>query len=161
MPLLVELRTMTAARSTPITRAGGRLPCRPTNSCGYQQGQPYPYLISRLLFEELDFRTTGYLSASVQVSGPPYTGGIHMSCRSDTIPCAGTVGSPDSLPLWTPVGLGSYQQVKPGGVTLDGTLEVVQQRHQRSELKRNILVSPRWCFATEPATRVKYESNHS
>ena len=30
-----------------------------------------------------------------------------------------------------------------------------------NELKRNILVSPRWCYATEPATRVKYESIHS
>src|SRR3954462_3410222 len=100
-PYLGESRTTTAARSTPITRAGGRLPCRPTNSCGYQQGEPSPYLISRLLFEELDFRTTEYLSAIEQVPGPPYTSGIHLSYRSDMIPCAGTVGSPDSLPVRT------------------------------------------------------------
>src|ERR1043165_8638015 len=31
-PYLGESRSMTAARSTPITRAGGRLPCRPTKS---------------------------------------------------------------------------------------------------------------------------------
>ena len=31
-PYLGESRSTTAARSTPITRAGGRLPCRPTNS---------------------------------------------------------------------------------------------------------------------------------
>src|SRR3954463_16161575 len=43
---------------------------------------------------------------------------------------------------------------------LDGTLEVVRQRHQRNELKRNILVSSWWCYATE-STGVKYESNHS
>src|SRR3954465_477157 len=94
---------MTTARSTPITRASGRLPCRPTNSCGYQQGEPSPYLVSRLLFGELDFPTTGYLTAIKQVPDPTYTGGIHLSCRSNTIPCAGTVGSPDSLPLRTTV----------------------------------------------------------
>src|SRR3954468_14627224 len=102
---------MTTARSTPITRAGGRLPCRPTNSCGYQQGEPSPYLVSCLLFEELDFRTTGYLTAIEQVPGPPYTGGIHLSCWSDTIPC---VGSPDSLPLRTPVDSGSYPTSETG-----------------------------------------------
>src|SRR4051812_9340854 len=94
---------MTDARSTPITRAGGRLPCRPTNSGGYQQGEPSPYLVSRLLFDELDFRTTEYLSAIEQVPGLPYTGGIHLSCRPDTIHRAGTVGSPDSLPVRTTV----------------------------------------------------------
>src|SRR3954464_1610255 len=47
-----------------MTRAGGHLPYRPTNSCGYQQGELSPYLVSRLLFEELDFRTTGYLSST-------------------------------------------------------------------------------------------------
>ena len=41
----------------PITRAGGRLPYRPVNSCGYQQGEPSPYLVSRVLLEELDFRS--------------------------------------------------------------------------------------------------------
>ena len=137
------------------------LPCRPTKSCGYQQGEPSPYLVLRVLFEELDFRTTGYLTAIEQVPGLPCTGGIHLSCRSNTIPYAGTVGSPDSLPVRTPVDSGSYQQVKPGGVTLDGTLEVVRQRHQQNELKRDILVSSLWCYATEPTTRVKYESNHS
>src|SRR3954470_14640468 len=48
-PFLGESRTTTAARSTPITRADGRLPCRPTNSCSYQQGEPSPYLVSRFL----------------------------------------------------------------------------------------------------------------
>ena len=53
---LTDSRTTTAARSTPITRAGGRLPCRPTKSCGYRQGEPSPYLVSRVLLEEPDFR---------------------------------------------------------------------------------------------------------
>src|SRR3954467_6735315 len=48
-PYLGESRTTTAARSTPITRPGGRLPRRPTKSCGYQQGEPSPYLVSRVL----------------------------------------------------------------------------------------------------------------
>src|SRR3954471_12700621 len=46
------------------------LPCRPTNSCGYQQSEPSPYLIARVLLEELDFRTTGYLTANEQGPGP-------------------------------------------------------------------------------------------
>src|ERR1041384_5440564 len=95
------------------------------------------------------------------VQGPPHTGGIHLTRRSAKILCVGTVGSPDSLPLKTPVDSGSYQQVQPGGVTLDGALEMVRQRHQRNELKRTILVSSQWGYATEPATRVNYESNHS
>src|ERR1041385_8650505 len=37
------------------------------------------------------------------VPGPPHTSGIHLICRSAKIPCAGTVGSPDSLPLRTTV----------------------------------------------------------
>src|SRR4051812_48150498 len=116
------------------------LPCRPTNSCGYQQGEPPPYLVSRLLFEELDFRTTGYLMANEQGPGPRWYPPVLPSRYN---PCAGSVGSPDSLPSRTLVGSGSYQQVQPGGITLDGTLEVVRQRHQQNELKRQILASPR------------------
>src|ERR1041385_8136890 len=56
------------------------------------------------------------------VPGPPHTGGIHMTCRSAKIPCAGTVGSPDSVPVRTPVDSSAYHRVKPGGITLDGTL---------------------------------------
>src|SRR3954463_13401453 len=37
----------------------------------------------------------------------------------------------------------------------------VVPRHQRNELKKNILVSPQWSYATEPATRAKYEPKHS
>src|ERR1041385_7265592 len=42
------------------------------------------------------------------VPGPPHPGGIHLTCRSAKIPCAGTVGSPDSLPLRTPVDSSAY-----------------------------------------------------
>ena len=49
------------------------------------------------------------------------------ACHVVPIQSLGTVGLPDSLPVRTPVDLGSYQQVKPGGVTLDGTLEVARQ----------------------------------
>src|SRR4051812_7654842 len=89
--------------STPITRADGRLPCRPTNSCGYQQGEPSPYLVLHVLFEELDFRTTGYLMANEQGPGPRWYPPVLPSRYN---PCAGTVGSPDSLPLRTPVDSG-------------------------------------------------------
>src|SRR3954467_6450894 len=97
---LGESRTTTAARSTPITRAGGRLPCRPTNSCGYRQGEPSPYLVSRLLRRaRLSYNRVSFIHE--QVSGPPHTGGIRLTRRSAKILCGGTVGSPDSLPLRT------------------------------------------------------------
>ena len=59
------------------------------------------------------------------------------------IPSRGHRWAAQILPLRTPVDSGSYHKVKPGGITLDGTLEMVRQRHQRSELKRYNLVSPR------------------
>src|SRR4051812_23027940 len=123
-------------------------PVIPPTLCGYQQGEPSPYLVSRLLRRaRLSYNRISF--SHEQFPGLPHTGGIHlMTCRSAKIPCAGTVGSPDSLPLRTPVGSGSYQQVKPGGVTLDGTLVMVRLSHQRNELKRNILVSSRWCRDT-------------
>src|ERR1043165_9167915 len=140
-PFLDESWTTTAARSTPITRASGHLPCRPTNSCGYQQGEPSPYLVSCLLRRA---RLSYYRASHGHEQGPgPRWYLPVLPFRYN--PCAGTVGPPDSLPSRTPVGSGSYRQVQPGGVTLDGTLEIVRQRHQWNELKRNILVSPRWC----------------
>src|ERR1041384_4801766 len=60
-PLLNESRTTTAARTT--SNVGAYLVI-PPSSCGYQQGEPTPYLFSRMLLVELDFRTTGYPSAT-------------------------------------------------------------------------------------------------
>ena len=54
-----------------------------------------------------------------------------------------------------PVDSGSYPQVQPGGVTLDGTLEMVRLRYQWNELKRIILVSPGG--AETPTERTKEE----
>src|SRR3954469_7357127 len=99
--------------------------------------------LSRVCSVELDFSYNRVSHGHEQVPGPPHTGGIHLTCRSNKIPCADTVGSPNSLPLRTPIYSVSYQQVKQGGVTLDDTHKVVRQRHQRNELKRKILVSPR------------------
>src|SRR3954463_13096598 len=73
-------------------------------------------------------------------------------------PCAGTDGSPDSLPSRTPVDSGPYQQVQPGGVTLDGAPEMVRQSHQWKELKRIILVSPRGIET--PAERTEEVSSY-
>src|SRR3954463_5715090 len=56
--------------------------------------------LTRVCSVELDFRTTGYPSAT-NSTGPPHTGGIHLTRRSAKILCAGTVGSPDSLPVRT------------------------------------------------------------
>src|SRR4051812_6594122 len=67
------------------------LPCRPTNSCGYRQGETSPYLVSRVLFEELDFRTTGYLTATRKYQAHD---GIRLSCHSDTISARAPSGHP-------------------------------------------------------------------
>src|SRR3954467_2481350 len=67
------------------------LPCRPTNSCGYQQGEPSPYLVSRVLLVELDFHTTGHITAT---SKDQAHNGIRLSCRSDTIPAWAPLGHP-------------------------------------------------------------------
>src|SRR4051812_16443375 len=67
------------------------LPCRPTNSCGYRQGEPSPYLVSCVLLVELDFRTTEYLSAT---SKDQDHDGILMSFYSDTIPARAPLGHP-------------------------------------------------------------------
>src|ERR1041384_5914429 len=59
------------------------------------------------------------------VPGPPHTGGIHLTCRSAKILCAGTVGSPEFLPVRTTVArdpkaeLRSRHQVEPRGLLLD------------------------------------------
>src|SRR3954464_13637170 len=58
--------------------------------------------LSRVCSLELDFRTTGYPSAT-NSTRPAAHGGIHLTRRSAKILCAGTVGSPDFLPLRTPV----------------------------------------------------------
>ena len=78
------------------------LPCRPTNYCGYQQGEPSPYLISRVLLEELDFRGLVSLAANDQDPSTPVHRSYPLS-HPVTIPFAGTVGSPDFLPLRTTV----------------------------------------------------------
>ena len=123
-PYLGESRTTTATMYIPITRAGGWLPCRPTNSCGYQQGEPSPYLVSRLLRRaQLSYNRISF--GHEQVPGPPHTVGIHLTRCSAKILCAGTVGSPDFIPLRTSVArdpkaeLRSRHQVEPRGFLLD------------------------------------------
>ena len=103
--------------------------------------------LSRDAHEELDFRVFGnsrgqrteskYTSTSVVPS---------LSSRRNT--SRGFRWVTRLLPSRTPVDSGSYQQVQPGGVTPDGALEMVRQRFQWNELKRIILVSPRWCRDT-------------
>src|SRR3954464_15720881 len=114
---------MTAARSTSNL---GACPVVPPTLCGYRQGEPSPYLVSRLF---RGARLSYYRASPDHEKGPePRWYPSIPSFRYN--PYAGTAGSPDSLPSRTPVDSGSYQQVQPGGVTLDGTLEMVLQRHQ-------------------------------
>src|SRR3954463_14360919 len=117
------------------------MPCHPTNSCGYKQGETSPYLVSRVLRRA---RLSYYRVSLGHEQGPdPRWYPSVLPFRYN--PCAGTDGSLDSLPSRTPVDSGPYQQVQPGGFTLDGTLEMVRLSHQWNELKRTFLVSPRWC----------------
>src|SRR3954469_14040776 len=62
------------------------LPCRPVKARGYRQGEPSPYLVSRVLLEELDFR--GFGNSRSQRSGAKHTGTLVVpslsSCRNTT-----------------------------------------------------------------------------
>src|SRR4051812_6139830 len=102
-----------------------------------------------------------------------------MSCRSDTIPARAPLGHP------TPYLQGHQSvQVPTNKCNQEESLSMVHlrwfdrdtsrmnwrelsshrsgvPRHQRNELKKNILVSSQWNYTTEPATRVKYEPKHS
>ena len=61
-----------------------RLPCRPVTARGYRQGDPSPYLISRVLLEELDFRGLVTLADNDQGPGPLLTGIPVLSSRRNT-----------------------------------------------------------------------------
>src|SRR3954469_23187622 len=110
-------------------------PVVPPTLCGYRQGEPSPYLVSHVLRRA---RLSYYRASHGHEQGPdPRWYPSVLTFRYN--PCAATVGSPDSLPSRTPVDSGSYQEVQPGGVTLDVTLEMVRQRNRWNELKRIIL----------------------
>src|SRR3954469_5957414 len=47
--------------------------------------------LSRVCYEELDFRTTGHLTATIKDQTHD---GIRLSCRSDTIPARAPMGHP-------------------------------------------------------------------
>src|SRR4051812_29622405 len=124
----------------------------PQTLCGYRQGEPSPYFVSRLLRRA---QLSYYRASHGHEQGPdPRWYPSVLPFRYN--PCAGTVESPDSLPSRTPVGSGPYQQVQPGGVTLDGALEMVRQSHQWKELKRIILVSPRGAETLVERTKEEY-----
>ena len=72
-------------------------PVVPPSLCGYRQGQPSPYLVSRVLLEELDFRSLGN-SREIR-AGAKHTSNVGRALPVvlDNTPLAGTVGSPDFL----------------------------------------------------------------
>ena len=119
LPLLGESRTTTAARSTNNVGACPVVP--PTHAVTNKVN--LLLILSRVCSEELDFRTTGHLTATIKDQTHD---GIRLSCRSDTIPARAPLGHP------TPYLQGHQsvqvptKQVKPGGITLDGTHEVVR-----------------------------------
>src|ERR1041385_394804 len=98
-PLLNESRTTTTVRTTsnigacpdvPPTRAV-------TNKANCLLTMSHVWSMKSSTFVQQD------ICRPRTVPGPPHTGGIHLTCRSAKIPCAGTVGSPDTLPVRTTV----------------------------------------------------------
>src|SRR4051812_8078714 len=84
---LSESRTMTAVRSTNNIGACPVVP--PTRAVTDKVNRLLT--LSRVCSEELDFRTTGYLSVT---SKDQTHDGIRLSCRSDTIPARAPWGHP-------------------------------------------------------------------
>src|SRR3954468_11519614 len=143
-PYLGESRSTTAARSTPITRAGGRLPCRPTNSLRLPTRRTVSFPCLACAPKSSTFILQG-------ISRPRARTRPTMVSVCPAVPIQslrGHRGSPDSLPSRMRVDSGPYQQVQPGGVTLDSALEMVRRSHQWKELKRIVLVSPQGCQDT-------------
>src|SRR4051812_39087484 len=85
LPILGESRTTTAVRSTSNIGACPVVP--PTLVVTNKVNRLLT--LSRVAHEELDFRTTGYLTAT---SKDQAHDGICMSCRSDTIPTWAPLG---------------------------------------------------------------------
>src|ERR1041385_7268445 len=108
LDILLTCGTTVIVASTKLTRGQRQqsgppvhrcLPCRPTKSLQLPEGEPTPYLISRVLFVELDFRGLVTLARYEQGPSTPVTSVVHSLSRApDNIPLAGTVGSPDFLP---------------------------------------------------------------
>ena len=72
-------------------------PVVPPSLCGYRKGEPSPYLVSRVLLEELDFRSFGN-SREIRAGAKHASNvGRALPVVPDDIPLAGTVGSPDFL----------------------------------------------------------------
>src|SRR3954468_14241603 len=76
------------------------LPCRPVKARGYRQGEPSLYLVSRVLWVELDFR--GFGNSRGKRSGAKHTGTLvipSLSSRRNT--SRGHRWVARILPLWT------------------------------------------------------------
>src|ERR1041385_2136541 len=67
---LTDPRSTTAVRTTSNV---GACPVVPPSHCGYQQGEPSPYLVSRVLLVELDFRGLVTLARYEQGPSTPVT----------------------------------------------------------------------------------------
>src|SRR3954469_11210128 len=65
-------------------------PVVPPTLCGYRQGEPSPYLVSRVLRRA---RLSYYRVSLGHEQGQTH-GGIRLSCRSDTIPARAPMGHP-------------------------------------------------------------------
>src|SRR3954465_16030697 len=84
---LTDPRSTTAARTTSNI---GACPVVPPSHCGYHQGEPSPYLVSR---RSRRARLSYYRESHGHEQGQTH-GGICLSCRSDTIPARAPMGHP-------------------------------------------------------------------
>ena len=79
---LTDPRSTTGVRTTSNV---GACPVVPPSHCGYRQGEPSPYLVSRVLLVELDFR--GFGNSRSQRSRAKHTGTLvvpSLSSRRNT-----------------------------------------------------------------------------
>src|SRR3954465_15004781 len=93
---LTDPWSTTAVRTTSNV---GACPVVPPSHCGYRQGEPSPYLVSRVLLVELEFR--GFGNSREIRAGAKHASNVGRTFPvvPDDIPLASTVGSPDSLPF--------------------------------------------------------------
>src|SRR3954463_8090924 len=100
---LTDPWSTTAVRTTSNV---GACPVVPRSHCGYRQGEPSPYLVSRVLLVELDFR--GLITPARYEQGPstPVMSVVPSMSFSTIYLSRAPLGCPTPYLLRTPVGSG-------------------------------------------------------
>ena len=95
---LTDSRTTTAVRTTSNV---GACPVVPPSLCVYRQGEPSPYLVSRVLLVELDFRGLVTLARYEQGPSTPVTSVVPSLPFPTIYLSRAPLGRPTFLPLRT------------------------------------------------------------